>query len=225
VARSEERAAADTRTRRGGLPAAVLAAAVVLATGCTGSVGDPPSRSVSGGEVRLDVSPSFRSTLSEYGLQMVWSPPQCSWRLAAPACGGAATGDAASVVIPVVGGEVSVWERGQKVRGRVQLAGHLELTGPRASLPLDDLTVQPETSVLTAGTPTGRIDALFLDGTAATFSSAAGVVQVTGVEVKLLRGLNDQIRSLLGVAQSAELVKVGELAMTVNTGPRPGASG
>jgi hypothetical protein len=129
-----------------------------------------------------------------------------------------------SLAIPVVGGQVSLWKQGAKVRGRVELAGRLELTSPRGTVSLDDLTLHPETSMLAAKTPTGWIDALFLDGTAATFPKDARTVEVKGVEVKLLKGLNEQIRSVLGVAESSELAKVGDLAMTVNPGSGKGAT-
>lgn len=206
-----------TRLRR-----AVMTGAVVLSAACGGSSSDPPSRPVTGGEVRLDVSPSFGTILAKQGVHLVWNPPPCSWRLVAPSCGGAATTDPASLAVPVVGGQVSLWKDGARVRGRIELAGRLELTSSRGTLSLDDLTLHPETSMLTAKTPMGWIDVLFLDGTVATFPSDSRVVEVKGVEVKLLKGLNEQIRSVLGVAESSELVKVGDLAMRVNTDAREG---
>ena len=198
----------------------VALAATLLATGCTRSAGggNPPSRPVTGGEVRLAIAPAFRAMLAQRGNHLVWSPPPCSWRLTAPACGGAPVIDPDAVVVPVVGGAVSVWSQGAKLRGRVQLAGHLDVTGPRGVLALDDLTVAPADSTLAAGTQSATFDAFFLDGTAATFATTGATVEVKGVEVKLLRAVGDQIAATLGVTGVPDFIKVGDLDMTVSKG-------
>jgi hypothetical protein len=203
----------------------VVVASLVVA-GCTKSglgSSDPASQSVTSGQVQLDVSESFRALLVANGLHVVWTPPPCSWRLEPPACGGAARTDGESLVMPVVGGAVSVWSKGQKLRGRIELAGRLEVLGTGAAVSLDDMTVDPAASLLTAAAGSSRIDALFLDGTAASFDNGGGRVEVKGVEVKLLGALGDRIRDGAGAPVVPELVKVGDLAMVVVTGRRGGA--
>jgi hypothetical protein len=204
----------------------VALAATILAAGCTRAAGggDPPSRPVTGGQVRLAISPAFRAMLAQRGLHLVWNAPPCSWRLMAPACGGAPVTDPDAVVVPIVGGAVSVWTQGAKLRGRIELAGHLDVTGPRAVLALDDLTIAPADSTLAAGTPSAAFDAFFLDGTAATFAATGASVEVKGVAVKLLRAVGDQIAATLGVTGVPDFIKVGDLDMTVakGSGTAPG---
>ena len=215
---------ARSRRQRPGALRSVVAAAAVM-TACTSHTGgDPPTQPVTGGEVRLAVAPGFRALLGESGLHLVSTPPPCSWRLSAPACGGAPATDPDSVVLPVVGGNLSVWSSGARLRGRIELAGRAELVGARGAVRLEDLTIAPASSTISAGISSGRADVLFLDGSAATFTRRGGGVDVGGVEVKLLRALAERVGATLGGAALPELVKVGDLAMRVAIGSRSGGT-
>lgn len=192
---------------------------ILLAVGCGGpgsNAGDPPSKPVTSGNVHIGVEKAFLAMLAKHSLRLVWTPAPCSWRLTSPACGGAPVTDPATLDIPVAGGTVSFWDRDEKVRGRLQLSGRLEVIGGRGTLALDDMSIDPKASTLAATTASGRIDALFLDGSRATFHRGDKGVDVGGAEVKMLAALSERIGAIAGGA-TVDLVKVGDLEMKVGT--------
>jgi hypothetical protein len=82
---------------------------------------------------------------------------------------------------------------------------------------LNDISIDPKASILAATTLSGRIDALFLDGSNASFRPGDQEVEVGGVEVKMLAALSEQMRAIVG-GVDVDLVKVGNLEMRLGTG-------
>jgi hypothetical protein len=197
---------------------AILLLAMTLVVGACDSsdVEDGPTeRLVTGGSFHLELLPAFREKLAGSRLQMVWTPPPCSWRLRQPFCEGDPTTDAASLDVPVVGGRIAVRDE-REVFGRLELAGRVAVVGAGGSVTLDDFTFNPLTSILTAGILDQTVDVLFFDGTLRKIKVTADQVTIERIEVKVMEGLADQLRSRLGSSPIEEFDKVGDVILTVD---------
>ena len=195
--------------------------ALLLTAGCSDSKSAERDavglRRVTGGKIRLDILPSFLGLLTASKLRLDWNPPACSWRLEPPECDGQPAKSVTSLEVPIVGGTIGITGEREPIRGRLELAGQVDFAGPANVIPLQDLTMHPEESIVTARLTAGSVESLFLDGTNREETPTKTGWVVSRIEVKLMAALLEQVQLSLGPTPDLyELEKVGDLTITVD---------